>query len=133
MLGYHFLSSLHLNLNSTGFSYADIANGTGNAYLPGLVSQMHSWDYLSEEIHYSPVSFGFMYDNDSTSALPGPSEWRVNSLYRKTDVACCQWEYAVRREWISYFESWYKQLLLTGILVRLLATPAKRHAGGCSC
>ncbi len=63
-VGLPFLSSLHLNLNSTGFSYADIANGTGNAYLPGLVSQMHSWDYLSEEIHYSPVSFGFMYDND---------------------------------------------------------------------
>lgn len=63
-VGVPFLSSLHLNLNSTGFSYNDIANGTGTINFPALVGQMHSWDYLSEELHYTPVSFGFMYDND---------------------------------------------------------------------
>lgn len=63
-VGVPFLSSLHLNLNSTGFSYNDIADGTGGINFPSLVSQMQSWDYLSEEVHYTPVSFGFMYDND---------------------------------------------------------------------
>lgn len=63
-VGLPFLSSLHLNLNSTGFAYNDIATGSPTANLPDLVSQMHSWDYLSGELHYTPVSFGFMYDND---------------------------------------------------------------------
>ncbi len=62
-VGVPFLSSLHLNLNSTGFSYNDIAMET-SANFPSLVLQMHSWDYLSGELHYTPVSFGFMYDNE---------------------------------------------------------------------
>lgn len=61
-VGLPLLSSFHLNVNSTGFSYSSFANGTSNLDLNALVSQMHSWDYLSEEVHYTPISFGFMYD-----------------------------------------------------------------------
>ncbi|MDI3526810.1 MAG: hypothetical protein PWR03_993 [Tenuifilum sp.] len=62
-VGLPLLSSLHLNFNSTGFSYNDIAGGA-SVNFSSLVSQMHSWDYLSGEFHYTPVSFGFMYDNE---------------------------------------------------------------------
>ncbi|HNV52782.1 MAG TPA: DUF5723 family protein [Tenuifilaceae bacterium] len=62
-VGLPLLSSLHLNFNSTAFSYSTIANGSSNLDLNALVSKMHSWDFVSGEVHYTPVSFGFMYDN----------------------------------------------------------------------
>lgn len=61
-VGLPILSSFHLNVNSTGFSYSSFANGASALDLNGLVEQMHSWDFLSEELHYTPISFGFMYD-----------------------------------------------------------------------
>lgn len=61
-IGLPTLSSFHLNFNSTGFSYSSFANGTTALDLNGLMGQMHSWDFLSEELHYTPISFGFMYD-----------------------------------------------------------------------
>ncbi|MGE0076686.1 MAG: DUF5723 family protein [Bacteroidales bacterium] len=63
-VGVPLLSSFHLNVNSTGFSYSSFANGSSSLDLNALVAQMHSWDYLSAEVHYTPVSFGFMYDSE---------------------------------------------------------------------
>ncbi|HPD96155.1 MAG TPA: DUF5723 family protein [Tenuifilaceae bacterium] len=60
-VGVPMLSSFHFNANSTGFSYGDISQGSA-IDVRALVSQMHGWDYLSGEVHYTPVSFGFMYD-----------------------------------------------------------------------
>lgn len=62
-IGVPLLSSLHFNFNSTGFSYSSFANGGSALNLNALVAQMHSWDFISGEVHYTPVSFGFMYDN----------------------------------------------------------------------
>lgn len=61
-VGLPLLSSFHLNFNSTGFSYSSFANGAAALDLNALVAQMHSWDFVSGEVHYTPVSFGFMYD-----------------------------------------------------------------------
>jgi len=61
-VGVPLLSSVHFNVNSTGFSYGDVANGSGVANLNALVAGMHRWDFVSEEVHFTPVSFGFMYD-----------------------------------------------------------------------
>lgn len=57
------LSSIHFNFNSTGFSYSTLTRGS-SLDAGSLVGKMHSWDYLATELHYTPVSFGFMYDSD---------------------------------------------------------------------
>ena len=63
-VGVPLLSSIHFNVNSTGFSYGDVANGSEIANLNTLVAGLHRWDFVSEEVHYTPVSFGFMYDRN---------------------------------------------------------------------
>jgi hypothetical protein len=61
--GLPLLTSLHLNVNSTGFSYKSFSPGAAEYDIDKIVSKMHIWDYLSMEFHYTPFSFGFMYDN----------------------------------------------------------------------
>ncbi len=60
--GLPLLTTLHLNLNSTGFSYNSFSPGASQLDIDKVVSKMHKWDYLSMEFHYTPFSFGFMYD-----------------------------------------------------------------------
>lgn len=59
-VGLPLLTTLHLNANSTGFSYKSF---TGDKLdIDKIVSKMHYLDYLSMEFHYTPLAFGFMYD-----------------------------------------------------------------------
>ena len=62
--GLPLLTSLHLNANSTGFSYKSFSPGASQIDVDKVVSKMHSWDYLSMELHYTPFAFGFMYDKN---------------------------------------------------------------------
>jgi hypothetical protein len=61
-VGLPLLTTLHLNVNSTGFSYNSFSPGASEIDVDKVVSKMHKWDYLSMEFHYTPISFGFMYD-----------------------------------------------------------------------
>ncbi len=61
--GLPLLTTMHLNVNSTGFSYKSFSPGAAAIDVDKLVSKMHPLDYLSMEFHYTPISFGFMYDN----------------------------------------------------------------------
>lgn len=61
-MGLPLLTTLHINVNSTGFSYKSFSPGADSINIDKLVSKMHSWDYLTMELHYTPISFGFMYD-----------------------------------------------------------------------
>jgi len=59
-LGLPLLSTLHFNANSTGFSYKSF---TGSKLdVDKIVSKMHPWDYITTELHYTPLSLGFRYD-----------------------------------------------------------------------
>jgi len=60
--GLPLLTTLHLNVNSTGFSYKSLSPGQQNLDLDKLTSKMHRKDFLTMEFHYTPISFGFMYD-----------------------------------------------------------------------
>jgi len=60
--GLPLLTSFHLNVNSTGFSYKSFSPGAANLDIDKLVSKMHYRDFISTEVHYTPISFGFMYD-----------------------------------------------------------------------
>lgn len=62
-VGLPLLTSLHLNINSTGFSYKSFSPGASEIDIDKVVEKMHFWDYLSMEFHYTPFAFGFMYDN----------------------------------------------------------------------
>ncbi|MHC1702557.1 MAG: DUF5723 family protein [Tenuifilaceae bacterium] len=60
-IGLPLLSTFHLNVNSTGFSYKSFTKSS-QIDIDKIVSKMHSWDYLTTELHYTPLSFGFRYD-----------------------------------------------------------------------
>jgi len=60
--GLPLLTTLHFNVNSTGFSYNSFSPGAAKIDVDKLVSKMHLLDYVSMEFHYTPISFGFMYD-----------------------------------------------------------------------
>lgn len=62
--GLPLLSSLHLNLNTTGFSYKSLSPGESALDVDLLTSKMHLRDFLTFEFHYTPLSFGFMYDKN---------------------------------------------------------------------
>ncbi len=61
-IGLPLLTSIHLNANSTGFSYNSFSPGAASLDIDKLISKMHYRDFISAEIHYTPISFGFMYD-----------------------------------------------------------------------
>ena len=61
--GLPLLTTMHLNVNSTGFSYNSFSPGAAKIDVDKLVSKMHSLDFFTMEFHYTPISFGFMYDN----------------------------------------------------------------------
>jgi hypothetical protein len=61
--GLPLLTTLHFNVNSTGFSYNSLSPGKSQLDVDQLTSKMHKWDFLSMELHYTPFAFGFMYDN----------------------------------------------------------------------
>lgn len=60
--GLPMLSTFHVNINSTGISYNSLSPGQDRLDIDKLVSRMHYQDFVSTEIHYTPVSLGFMYD-----------------------------------------------------------------------
>jgi len=62
--GLPLLTTLHLNANSTGFSYKSFSPGASEVDIDKIVSKMHSWDYLTAEFHYTPFAFGFMWDRN---------------------------------------------------------------------
>lgn len=62
--GLPLLSTMHINANSTGFSYSSLSPGKSTLDVDMLTSKMHSRDFLSMEFHYTPLSFGFMWDKN---------------------------------------------------------------------
>lgn len=62
-IGLPLLNTFHINVNSTGFSYKSFSKG-GQIDIDKIVSKMHSWDYVSMEFHYTPISFGYRYDKN---------------------------------------------------------------------
>ena len=60
--GMPLLTTLHLNVNSTGFSYNSFSPGEAELDIDKLISKMHYQDFISAEVHYTPFSMGFMYD-----------------------------------------------------------------------
>ena len=62
--GLPLLSTMHFNVNSTGFSYKSFSPGASEIDVDKLVSKMHYLDYVSMEFHYTPLSFGFMWDRN---------------------------------------------------------------------
>ncbi len=60
--GLPLLSTMHFNANSTGFSYNSLSPGKSELDVDLLTSKMHSRDFLTMEFHYTPLSFGFMWD-----------------------------------------------------------------------
>lgn len=62
--GLPLLSTIHFNANSTGFSYNSLSPGESAIDIDKLTEKMHGRDFLSMEFHYTPVSFGFMWDRN---------------------------------------------------------------------
>ncbi|MBN1987909.1 MAG: hypothetical protein JW783_00745 [Bacteroidales bacterium] len=56
------LGSLHVNANSTGFSYAEIS-GSGAVNLNSLAQQLRWVDYVTAELHYTLFSMGTYLPN----------------------------------------------------------------------
>ncbi len=58
-VGIPLLSSIHLNANSTGFSYNSFSPGAGSINVNKLTSGLLWWDYVTMEFHYNWLAFGY--------------------------------------------------------------------------
>jgi len=58
-VGIPLLSSIHLNANSTGFSYNSFSPGAGSVDVGKLTSGLFWWDYVTLEFHYNWLAFGY--------------------------------------------------------------------------
>lgn len=81
--GLPLLSTIHINVNSTGFSYKSLSPGQDELNVDKLVSRMHRKDFLSMEFHYTPVSFGFMYDKYQYFNFAWTEKVDAKIFYRK--------------------------------------------------
>jgi len=58
-VGIPLLSSIHLNANSTGFSYKSFSPGAASVNVDKLTSGLFWWDYVTAEFHYNWLAFGY--------------------------------------------------------------------------
>lgn len=84
--GLPLLSTLHVNANSTGFSYNSLSPGQDGLDVDLLTSKMHSRDFVSMEFHYTPVSFGFMYDKNQYFNFAWTEKVDVKMFYSRALV-----------------------------------------------
>lgn len=74
------LGSIHVNANSTGFSYADIS-GSGAVNLSALVRQLHWVDYVTTELHYTIFSMGTYLPNSDYFNVAWTEKLDVKAFY----------------------------------------------------